>query len=140
MAEIRFDTGLVSYDINGAVTVAFNPTDFNFIERVYDVFDSLDKKQDEYDKEVGRSKDARKTFDVARAKDKEMRETMDGLFGVPVSDALFGDMNVYARAGGLPVWCNFLFALFDLIVDSSDAESKKTDPRLNKYLAKYKKK
>jgi hypothetical protein len=140
MAEIRFDTGLVSYDINGAVTVAFNPTDFNFIERVYDVFDSLDKKQDEYDKEVSRSKDARKTFDVARAKDKEMRETMDGLFGVPVSDALFGDMNVYARAGGLPVWCNFLFALFDLIVDSSDAESKKTDPRLNKYLAKYKKK
>ncbi len=30
MADIRFETGLVDYDINGRATVRFNPTDSFF--------------------------------------------------------------------------------------------------------------
>ena len=46
-------------------------------------------------------------------------------------------MNVYAFAGGLPVWCNLIFAIIDLFDESVTAETAKTNPRLNKYLKKY---
>lgn len=49
---IRFDNGLKEYSLNDAVTVRFNPTDIKFIERVFDVFDEMDKKQEAYKAEI----------------------------------------------------------------------------------------
>ena len=46
MNEIRFETGLKSYNLNGAVEVVFNPTDVEFAQKVYSAFDALDKKQE----------------------------------------------------------------------------------------------
>ena len=34
MKELNFDTGLVTYDLNGKVEVTFNPSDSNFVERL----------------------------------------------------------------------------------------------------------
>ena len=52
MAEIRFETGLVSYHLNDACEVSFNPTDSAFVERLFHTFDTLDRKQEAYKAEI----------------------------------------------------------------------------------------
>ena len=84
MKELSFDSGLVTYSLNGKCEVSFNPTDSNF-------------------------------------------------------DVLFGGMNVYALANGLPVWCNLMLAVMDEIDSSFAREQKATNPKLQKYLNKYQK-
>lgn len=137
MKELRFDTGLVSYKLNDAVEVAFNPTDVAFTERLFNVFNELDKKQSEYDAEKTANMDARQFFDTARRLDEEMRSMIDDVFGRPVCAALFGGMNVYAFADGLPVWCNLMFTIMDEIDGSMVREKAAVNPRIQKYTAKY---
>lgn len=137
MKELNFDSGLVSYSINAACEVTFNPTDSAFIERLYSAFEELDKKQEGYTAQVERLANKREIFDFARMCDTEMRGVIDGVFNQPLSQALFGEMNVYAVAGGLPVWCNFMLAVMDEIDTTFAREQKATNPRIAKYTAKY---
>ena len=48
MLELRHDTGVQEISINGKVTVLLNLTDIDFIERVFNAFDAMDKQQDKY--------------------------------------------------------------------------------------------
>ena len=137
MKELVFDTGLVSFSLNGSCEVAFNPTDSEFVKRLYDAFDTLDKKQDAYKSEVEKIADKKHIFEIARQRDKEMREIIDNVFESPVSDAVFGSMNVYALADGFPVWCNLMLAVMDEIDTTFAKEQKATNPRIRKYSAKY---
>lgn len=104
------------------------------------IFDALDRKQEDYQAEIDRLSDNREVFEIARARDAEMRAMVDEALGAPVCDAVFGGMNVYAVADGLPVWCNLMLAIFDLIDTTFVAEQKKTNPRIAKYTAKYQRK
>lgn len=140
MNELRFETGLQTYSINGKAEVSFNATDSDFVERLYQVFERLDKKQSEYETQAQKLADKVKVFDFMRERDKEMRDDIDNLFGSPVCEAVFGRMNVFALASGLPVWCNLLLSIMDEIDTSFSREQKATNPRLKKYLAKYNKK
>lgn len=137
MKELNFDSGLVSYSINGKMEVWFNPTDTNFVERLYSTFEELDKKQDEYKAKVQELANKREIFDYAHERDIEMRGMIDNIFSVPVCDTLFGGMNVYSIANGLPVWCNFLMAIMDEVDTTFAREQKATNPRIAKYTAKY---
>lgn len=139
MADIKFETGLVTYNLNGAVKVSFNPTDSAFVEQLCSTFEALDKKQDSYEAEIKGVTDNREIFEIARKRDAEMRDMIDGAFGEPVCNALFGGMNVYALADGLPVWANLILAVMDEINNSLAREQKKTNPRIAKYTAKYRK-
>lgn len=139
MKELQFETGLVSYDLNGRAEVQFNPTDLRFLEKIFATFDALDAKQDQYDAERGRISEPRQLFEFARKIDREMRELIDAALGDNVCEAVFGGMNVYAYAGGLPVWCNLMFAIMDETDAAFTAEQQRTNPRLQKYLNKYKK-
>ena len=139
MTELQFSTGLVSYSLNGQCEVAFNPTDSAFVEKLFDTFSVLDKKQEDYRKEIEKTSDRMEIFEIARARDAEMREMIDGVFGTPVCQALFGGMNVYALADGLPVWANLLLAVMDEIDTGFAREQKLTNPRIAKYTAKYQK-
>lgn len=139
MKELNFDSGLVTYNLNGKCEVSFNPTDSAFVGRLYSAFEGLDKKQEGYRAEVSNIQDEAKVFDFARERDAEMRATIDDLFGAPVCDALFGDMNVYAMANGLPVWCNLMLAIMDEIDAAYEGEQKLTNPRVERYTAKYRK-
>lgn len=140
MPELRFETGLVEYDLNGSTKVTFNPTDSVFVERLFNAFDELDKKQEIYKAEVEAAKGNREIFDVARRRDEEMRAMIDELFGQPVCEALFGGMNVYAMADGLPVWANLMLCVMDEVDTSFAREQKQTNGRIAKYTAKYHKK
>lgn len=139
MKELNFESGLVSYSLNGKCEVSFNPTDSNFAERLFSAFEDLDKKQESYKAKVEKMANKREIFDFARERDAEMRDVIDGIFEAPVSEAVFGNMNVYALAGGLPVWSNLLLAIMDEIDTTFAREQKATNPRLAKYTAKYQK-
>lgn len=139
MSEIRFDTGVVSFNVNDAVTIEFNPTDSEVVEKIYSTFEELDKKQDAYKAEVERCADKKEIFEIARRRDQEMREMLDGLFGKPICAPLFGAMNVYAMADGLPVWCNLMLAIVDQIDTTFSRQQKLTNPRIKKYSEKWKK-
>lgn len=140
MPEIRFDTGLVTYNLNGVVEVSFNPTDSNFVEKLFGTFDQLDRQQEEYRQEVNAATDNRKVFEIARKRDTEMRSLIDGVFDTDVCKPLFGSMNVYAMADGLPAWCNLMLAILDIVKESFDREQKAIDPRVEKFVSKYRKK
>lgn len=139
MAEIRFDTGVVAFNINDAVTIEFNPTDSEVVEKIYNTFEELDKKQDAYKAEVERCADKKEIFEIARRRDQEMRDMLDGLFGKPICALLFGTMNVYAMADGLPVWCNLMLSVIDQIDTTFSRQKKLTDPRIKKYTERWKK-
>ena len=138
MEEIKFSTGKREFRLNDQVSVAFNPTDSAFVEQIFNTFDELDRKQEEYKTEIEHA-DKWEIFNIARRRDTEMRDMIDSLFAKPVCTALFGTMNVYALADGLPVWCNLMLAVIDQIDTSFAAEQKKTNPRIAKYTAKWKK-
>ena len=139
MKELGFDSGLVTYNLNGKCEVTFNPTDSNFVERLYSAFESLDKKQGQYKSAIEKMTSSPEVFEFARQMDAEMREIIDGVFAEPVCQELFGDMNVYAMANGLPVWCNLMLAIMDEVEAVSDSERSATNSRIAKYTAKYKK-
>ena len=139
MNTLNFETGIVTFSVNDRAEVSFNPTDSNFVETLFDTFDGLDKKQDAYKEEVAKTGDKRAVFEIARRMDGEMREMIDTIFQTPVADAIFGGMNVYALADGLPVWCNFLLAVMDQIDTTFAREQKATNPRIKKYTEKYRK-
>ena len=137
MANLSFDSGVVTYTVNDRAQISFNPTDTGFVERLYAAFESLDKKQESYKSEIDKKTGTREIFEIARRMDAEMREIIDSVFCSPVSSELFGDMNVYALASGLPVWANFLLAVIDETNAAMENEERKTDARMNKYLEKY---
>jgi len=139
METFSFESGVKEFEVNGSTVLKFNPTDSEFISRLFDAFDTLDKKQDSYKSEVERTANKREIFDTAKKMDAEMREIIDAAFGDPVCDSLFGKMNVYALGNGLPVWCNFMLAVMDQIDTTFAREQKLTNPRIAKYTAKYKK-
>ena len=132
MPELKFETGLTEYTLNGKCKVYFNPTDPAFAERVCDVFDTLAEKQ-----KACVAGNNREFFDEVHRLDGEMRGLIDGVLGESTCETLFGEMNVYSFANGLPVWMNLLFAIMDEINAKITAEEKLTDPRIAKYTAKY---
>lgn len=137
MKELNFDAGVVSFTVNGKCEVSFNPTDSAFVEKLFNAFNTLDKKQESYSGELGKMGDKREIFNFARKRDTEMREIVDGVFETPICAQVFGGMNVYAMAGGLPVWCNFMLAVIDEVDTTFAKEQKATNPRIQKYTAKY---
>lgn len=137
MKELNFETGLVTFSVNGRAEITFNPTDSAFVEKLFNAFDTLDKRQESYKAEVERTADKREVFDTARKMDEEMREIIDGVFGFALCAAVFSDMNVYALADGLPVWANLMLAVMDEVDTTFAMEQKKTNPRIQKYSKKY---
>lgn len=137
MADIRFDTGVKEFNINGAVTVRFSPTDMNFIEKVYNALENIDKKEEAYRAESSSLK-GDEIFELSHRVDAEAREEINAIFGDDICTPVFGDLSLYAVADGFPIWANLLLAIVDQLDGAFAAEKKKTNPRIAKYTAKYK--
>lgn len=136
MKELNFATGLTSYKVNGGYEIRFNPADSAFVGRLFNTFDGLAKRQDQAEVESLEMSGA-ELFVIAEQRDKEMREAIDGIFGEPVCEKIFGNQSVYAMADGLPLWCNFLMAVIDEVDASVTAQQKQANPRVQHYMAKY---
>lgn len=140
MKELNFDTGVQVYKLNGKKEVSFNPTDASFMERLNASFEELDGIQEEYKARAGKAdENASDFFEFAHECDQKMRSIIDAVFQDDVCDALFGDMNVYALAGGVPAWVNLMLAIMDEVKEAIAQEGKATNPKIAKYTAKYRK-
>ena len=63
--ELNFDSGVREYTVHGVkgdVTIRFNPTDGAFIQKLYDAFNTIDKKQEQYADEVRKCGDRVEIF------------------------------------------------------------------------------
>lgn len=140
MNTLNFETGIVTFSVNDTAEVSFNPTDSYFGYRLFETFEKLDEKQKRYKEELSKLAKNAEIFDLGCRMDKEMREMIDSAFETPVCDAIFGNMNVYAMGGGLPVWSNFILAVIEEIDTTFAREQKATNPKIAKYMAKYQKK
>lgn len=139
MRELTFDSGVVSYSLNGKCEVSFNPADRAFAERFYNAVDEMGKLQDEYAKKAEALQGPEGAFDLARERDVEMSKVLDGLFNAPVCEAVFGSMSLCAFANGFPVWLNLMLSILDEIEANIGDIQKQADPRIAKYKAKYQK-
>ena len=138
MKQLQFSDGLEEYRLNDRVTVRFNPTDASFLERLAELFSRLDALQEEVSA-LQESTPEEEVFPLAKSLDARMRDLLDGFFGTPVCEALFGSMNLFASAGGLPVWANLLLALQEEVESAMQGELSAREARIAKYTAKYKK-
>jgi len=139
MKELVFDSGVVSYSLNGKCEVSFNPADHAFAERFYSAVDEMGKLQDEYAQKAKELQEPSQAFSLARQRDEEMGKVLDGLFDAPVCASVFGDMSLCAFANGFPVWLNLMLAILDEIEANIGDIQKQADPRIAKYKAKYQK-
>ena len=137
MKELKIATGVETYKLNDSVEVSFNPTDAAFGEKLFNAFDTLDKRQESYKAEVGKAEGKRELFDVLRKLDGEMRDIINDVFEFDVCSGLFGELNVYALAEGLPLWTNLLLAIMDEMDETVMREKKAMNPRIAKYTKKY---
>ena len=138
MKEVKFLEGIEEYRLNDKVSVYFNPTDTTFIGRLFDVFKQLDEHDAVFRARVESAITTEETLDTMKEADADLRKLLDTVFENPICDELFGKTNVYAMAGGLPIWANLILAIVDEIDASFVNEQKQTNPRLTKYLSKYK--
>jgi len=135
MKNLNFETGLETYKVNDRCDLTFNPTDAAFVERLYKTFEALDQEQSAY---ADGAKSAENVLTFARQRDAAMRGRIDDLFGAGTADAIFGDLSTFGIADGLPLWANFLLAVLDEVAEACARAQKEENPRIKKYLEKYK--
>ena len=138
MKSLSFSDGLEEYSLNGRVTVRFNPTDASFLERLAELFSRLDALQEEVSA-LQDSTPEEEVFPLAKSLDARMRALLDDFFGTPVCDGIFGTMNLFASANGLPVWANLLLALTEEVEAAMQGELSAREARIAKYTEKYRK-
>ena len=138
MKNISIPDGVEEYNLNDRVTVRFNPTDVGFLERLHHVNTRLTELQAELNsaKET-LGDDEAGIFALASDLDAQMRAELDSLFDVPICEALFGSINLYASAGGFPVWTNFLLAIAEETGAAMQSELAAREKRIAKYTSKY---
>ena len=137
MKNLTFDTGVREYDLGGKVTVCFNPTDVGFIQKLSDSFSYLDLIQEEVKLRKEEVTDEKDVYKLAKSLDGKMRDIINALFGQDVCTPLFGEMNLFASAGGLPVWANLMLAIAEEVEASMQGELKQREERIKKYTEKY---
>lgn len=136
MADIRFDTGVQSFQINGGVNVEFNLTDSEFAKKLFSLFEELEARQHEYAKRAENEADPKKILDLADQFDKEIREKIDAIFGKPICADVF-KTNVLALGDGLPVWANLMLSVLDQMDTGFDVQKAKTNARVKQYTERW---
>ena len=81
MKDFEFESGVVTYRINGKREVSFNPNDVEFLEKLFTAFGELDETQAKYQRQLEKGRGTKEIFAIARKLDEEMRSTIDGVFG-----------------------------------------------------------
>lgn len=120
MADIRFDTGVQSFQINGGVSVEFNPTDSEFAKSCFRCSKSWNPGSMNT-QNAPKTRRTRKNSRFGRSVRRGDSRKIDGIFGKPICTEVFRT-NVMALANGLPVWANLMLAVIDEMDAGFDLE------------------
>lgn len=143
MSTLSFETGIKTFDINGdpEKIISFNPSDFNFIRRLYAAYTKLDSIQKVYQVKADKLQDTDKLLKLIHQADMEIRKVIDETFQAPVSDAVFDDQSTYAITGdGCPLWAGFMVAVMANCDETITERENAKNPRLEALIQKYSKK
>ena len=124
------------YNINGKIVIRFNPLDSEFVKRFIAAAEALADCQEKFGNDV-QGVEPDNFFAISEQTNAKMREIINDVFGFDSCSALFGEMNVYALADGLPVWANLMLTIMDEVDTTFAREQKATNPRVSKYTKKY---
>lgn len=142
MAEFLIETGLEKHTFTGvgvgSIDVFYNPTDVRFAERIFNAVESIGKKQEAYEEKDRKIADHKARFALMDEVDADIRSEIDGIFGAPLCESVFGNLNVMAYSNGLPIGMSLLMQVIDGIDTAFAREQKMTNPKVQKYLEKYK--
>lgn len=139
MNTLAFASGNETYQVNDAVSITFNPASGQFAEAFLAKMDEFTKLTEKAEEETKRlSGDKQAVFEIGRELDHKIAEGIDQLFGAGVSAALFPWGPATAWAEGLPVWVNFCMAILEEMERATESQKQQTDPRIAKYVERYK--
>lgn len=145
--NLRIETGEKTFTINEDPNkvLKFNPGDYNIMSRFYESKDILKKEMDALNAETKINEDGTPDSEsegIAKSikkVDSIIREKIDYIFGYEVSDIVFGNVNPLSTVGGIPYFERFFNAVIPFIEKELDSEAKKSEKKMSKYTAKYKK-
>lgn len=138
--NLHIDTGVVEYRLNDKVSIWLNPADPAFVKRILDRFSDLEAQDLAWREKLKALEDPKEVMATYDEGDAMFRAALDDILGAGTCDALLGPVSVLAFAGGSPIWMNILLAVIDIIDEAVTKEQGATNPKLDAYLKKYKKK
>lgn len=139
MNTLSFASGNKTYQVNDKVEISFNPASQRFVDEFMDYMDKCTElSQAAEDKKNKVENDKQAVREIGRELDREIAAAIDGMFGDGVAAALFPWGPATAWGDGFPEWLNFSLAIMDEIAENTEEQHKQTDPRMQKYLDKYK--
>lgn len=138
--SLQINTGVVEYRLNDTVSVWLNPADPAFVKRISDRFTALEQEDKAWREKLQAIEDPVEVMAAYDEGDKIFRNAIDDLLGEGTCQALLGNVSVLAFADGSPIWMNILLAVIDIIDEAMEQEQAKTNPKLEMYLKKYRKK
>ena len=124
MQNIKFDSGVQEFQINGGGVLRFNPSDLNVYSRFMDAIEDI-RKVEQVMQEKIRGMSAAGTgvgfLQLANEADKEVKKILQNVFGKQNDfDEIFCGANVLTVTGnGEMVLTNFLNALKPIIEDGA---------------------
>lgn len=129
MQNIKFDSGVQEFQINGGGVLRFNPSDLNVYSRFMDAIEDI-RKVEQVMQEKIRGTSAAGTgtgfLQLANEADKEVKKILQNVFGKQNDfDEIFCGANVLTVTGnGEMVLTNFLNALKPIIEDGARSFAK----------------
>lgn len=136
MQELKVTGGVQYFNLNGR-ELAFDPGDMNFADEFLTMVENLEKTMEDSE-EIRKvmAENPREVFRIVREKDRTIRAEIDHVFGEGTSKAIYTG-NLTSLADGLPVWLNFCLAIMDIMEENARTQRARSNPRLQKYMAKY---
>ena len=125
--KLHVNTG-VKIEVNdeGDVIVA-RLNDNQFIERFYDIVETMEKVSEYMESEEMKNKDGRAQLDVVNEKTRDIMSDIDGLFGTDSCKKVFGDIipSAYALA-------DFFDQLIPIFEEYSNEKQKSIEAKYNR--------
>ena len=135
---LNFDDGVQEYDLNGKCTIRINPTDFAFVDKMFQTFTVMEKKDANWREKLSKTSETKEILQIYAEGNDMIRAGLDEILGDGVCAACFGVVNVLSfGSNGIPIWMNLILAVMDTMDTAYAKAQKATNPAINKYLQKY---
>ena len=117
MKEIKFDTGIKTYRINGSGVLRFNPSDPNLYKRFKDLRVEIEQIQKDYHERLKTAETGEDAIDLLAEYDARVKKSLSHVFGGENDfDSILSGANVMAVASnGKLVITNFLDAMIPIV-------------------------
>ena len=145
MENISIDYGYIELTINNDPNkvIKILPSDYGIISRFDEAYKKIvevaeSAKGIEIDAAGKPIEQFEKTAEIVRNINNQICEQIDYIFGSNISEIAFDGQSPLALVGGVPLFEQFLKAIFPIINKAIEKEQKKSQKRISKYTEQVK--